>query len=47
MTGRYLASGRGEAEETGHSERGEGGTRGKERKKRREEKRLSGDGCGG
>ena len=40
MTGRYLASGRGEAEETGHSERGEG-------KKRREEKRLSGDGCGG
>ena len=46
MTGRYLASYGGEAEETGHRERGVGGRGGKE-KKRREEKRLSGGGCGG
>ena len=45
MTGRYLASWGGEAEETGHSERGEGGRGGKERNKRREEKSLSGGGC--
>ena len=37
----------GEAEETGHSERGEGGRGGKEEKKRREEKMLCGGGCGG
>ena len=43
MTGRYLASWGGEAEETGHSERGDGGRGGREE----EEKRLSGGGCGG
>ena len=47
MTGRYLASWGGEAEETGHSERGEGGMVGKEEEKRGEEKRLSGCSCGG
>ena len=34
----------GEAEETGHRERGEG-ERGGKKEKRREEKRLSGGGC--
>ena len=47
MTRHYLASWGSEAEETGHSERGEGGRGGKEEKKRREEKRMSGGGCGG
>ena len=35
----------GEAEETGHGERG--GGKGGKKEKRREEKRLSGGGCGG
>ena len=37
MTGRYLASWGGEAEETGHSERGEGGRGGGEEEEKRRE----------
>ena len=47
MTWVYLAAWGGEAEATGHSERGKGGSRGDEKKMRREEKRFGGGDCGG